>query len=66
MNRPTPATTSVPAGKRAPVRRRGATIHDVAKHAGVSLGTVSNVVNARGNVRPERSHRVRNAIAALD
>jgi LacI family transcriptional regulator len=46
-------------------RRRGPTIHDVAKRAGVSLGTVSNVLNARGNVLPERSRRVQAAITAL-
>lgn len=65
MNRRTPATTSVLPGKRTSVHRRGPTIHDVAKRAGVSLGTVSNVVNARGNVRPERSRRVHDAITAL-
>lgn len=46
-------------------RDRGPTIHDVAKRAGVSLGTASNVLNARGNVLPERKRRVQDAIAAL-
>lgn len=55
----------MPARKPVSVRQRGPTIHDVAKQAGVSLGTVSNVVNGRGNVRPERSGRVQQAIAAL-
>jgi LacI family transcriptional regulator len=64
VNRSSPAT-SAPAGKRRRARNGGPTIHDVAKHAGVSLGTVSNVVNARGNVRPERIRRVQEAIAAL-
>ena len=41
------------------------TIEDVARHAGVSLGTVSNVLNQRGNVRTERASRVHDAIAAL-
>lgn len=31
----------------------------------MSLGTVSNVLNARGNVLPDRSRRVQEAIAAL-
>jgi len=41
------------------------TITDVARRAGVSLGTVSNVVNERGNVSAARSARVLAAIAAL-
>lgn len=40
-------------------------MHDVARRAGVSLGTVSNVVNGRGNVLPERNRRVERAIATL-
>ena len=43
-----------------------ATILDVARRAGVSLGTVSNVVNARGNVSAAREARVQTAIAALN
>ena len=41
------------------------TIEDVAHQAGVSVGTVSNVLNQRGNVRTERAARVRDAIASL-
>ena len=42
-----------------------ATIKDVAKEAGVSLGTVSNVVNKKGRVSPERTKRVQDAIQKL-
>jgi LacI family transcriptional regulator len=38
---------------------------DVAKHAGVSLGTVSNVLNRPNQVRPELIARVRSSIAEL-
>lgn len=38
---------------------------DVAKHAGVSLGTVSNVLNRPHQVRPELIARVRSSIAEL-
>jgi LacI family transcriptional regulator, galactose operon repressor len=37
----------------------------VARQAGVSVGTVSNVLNQRANVRIERAARVHDAIAAL-
>lgn len=46
-------------------RRPRATIAEVARRAGVSVGTVSNVLNERGNVRPAREALVREAIAAL-
>ena len=46
-------------------RKRGPTILDVARRAGVSLGTVSNVLNERGNVSDVRRTRVQNAIEAL-
>jgi LacI family transcriptional regulator len=47
-------------------RTRGRpTILDVARRAGVSLGTVSNVLNARGNVSARRRASVEGAIAAL-
>jgi DNA-binding LacI/PurR family transcriptional regulator len=42
-----------------------ATLHDVAKLAGVSIKTVSNVVNDHPNVRPETRERVKIAIAEL-
>jgi LacI family transcriptional regulator len=41
------------------------TILDVARRAGVSLGTVSNVLNGRGNVSARRRASVEGAIAAL-
>jgi LacI family transcriptional regulator len=41
------------------------TIEDVARHAGVSVGTVSHVLNGRANVRAERAERVQAAMAAL-
>lgn len=41
------------------------TIHDVAQRAGVSISTVSRVVNKTVNVEPATEQRVREAIAAL-
>ncbi|MGA1835651.1 LacI family DNA-binding transcriptional regulator [Herbiconiux sp. 11R-BC] len=41
------------------------TISDVAAHAGVSMGTVSNVLNRPGNVAPELVKRVQRSIAEL-
>lgn len=46
-------------------RRTAPTIADVARRASVSLGTVSNVLNERGNVAPLREARVRDAIRTL-
>jgi len=43
-----------------------ATLHDVARLAGVSIKTVSNVVNEHPNVRPQTRQRVQAAIAELD
>ncbi len=43
-----------------------ATMKDVAKYAGVSLSTVSNVINGSKYVSPELQERVRDAIIALD
>jgi len=40
-------------------------MNDVATHAGVSLGTVSNVLNRPSQVRPELIARVRSSIAEL-
>ncbi|MBI5083730.1 MAG: LacI family DNA-binding transcriptional regulator [Acidobacteria bacterium] len=42
------------------------TIREVAKRAGVSVGTVSNVLAGSGSVRPELRARVQDAMAALD
>ena len=41
------------------------TIEDVARHAGVSRQTVSNVLNAPDRVRPETIERVRHAVDLL-
>jgi LacI family transcriptional regulator len=43
----------------------GVTIRDVARKAGVSVATVSRVVNGLGSVRPETRRRVVEAIEAL-
>jgi len=43
-----------------------ATLRQVAKRAGVSVGTVSNVINGRVAVSPDLRQRVDDAIAALD
>jgi DNA-binding LacI/PurR family transcriptional regulator len=42
-----------------------ATMHDVASRAGVSIKTVSNVINGYQYLRPETRFRVQEAIAAL-
>lgn len=42
------------------------TIHDVARLAGVSAGTVSNVLNRPSYVKPETRQRVLDAMAALN
>src|SRR5690606_11833467 len=51
-------------GRRGPAGRRP-TIHDVARDAGVSIGTVSRVVNERGGVRQVTRERVLASIARL-
>jgi DNA-binding LacI/PurR family transcriptional regulator len=43
-----------------------ATIHDVARYAGVSVGTVSAVLNGSGRVSPKLQQKVDEAIQALD
>ena len=48
-----------------PPRRTGATIHDVARHLGVSHMTVSRVVNGFEGVKPEMRERVLSAIKEL-
>lgn len=45
---------------------RAATIHDVARKAGVSFKTVSRVLNNEANVRIETREKVRQAIKALE
>jgi LacI family transcriptional regulator len=42
-----------------------ATIYDVAKHAGVSISTVSRVVNRAHLVKPDTRKRVQSAIKRL-
>ena len=46
--------------------RRGATIREVAHRAGVSIKTVSRVLNNEPNVRPETRKRVQKAVSDLD
>jgi len=46
-------------------QRRRATIHDVADHAGVSIGTVSRALNDRRGVHPDTRRRVLASAAAL-
>jgi DNA-binding LacI/PurR family transcriptional regulator len=43
-----------------------ATISDVAKHAGVSIATVSRVLNGKTPVQADKAERVRQAIAELN
>src|SRR6187549_1742154 len=49
-----------------PLTARRATVHDVAREAGVSLATVDRVLNGRPGVRPLTAEKVEKAIAALD
>lgn len=46
--------------------KRRATVHDVAREAGVSLATVDRVLNARPGVRAETAKKVEAAIRVLD
>lgn len=48
-----------------PRRRQSVTIRHVAADAGVSLQTVSRVINKEPNVRPEMMERVQASIAKL-
>ena len=48
-----------------PRRRQSVTIRHVAADAGVSLQTVSRVINKEPNVRPEMMERVQASIARL-
>lgn len=48
-----------------PAGGRSVTIRDVARHAQVSIGTVSHVLNGQIAVRPETRTRVEQAIVAL-
>ncbi|MCC7462734.1 MAG: LacI family DNA-binding transcriptional regulator [Gammaproteobacteria bacterium] len=52
--------------RRRTLRRDVATIHDVAARAGLSIKTVSRVVNREPRVRAETVRRVQQAIAELD
>lgn len=45
--------------------RRGPSMMDVARYAGVSIATVSNVINDKGRVAEETAQRVRKAVAEL-
>jgi LacI family transcriptional regulator len=47
------------------VERAAPTIYDVARMAGVSIASVSRVLNGTGNPRPETRDRVRHAVAEL-
>ncbi|MFS8522457.1 MAG: LacI family DNA-binding transcriptional regulator [Micromonosporaceae bacterium] len=49
-----------------PSRRRGATIYEVARHAGVSIATVSRALRDSDLVTPETRARVRAAAEALN
>lgn len=49
----------------APPSARRVTIRDIARHAGVSVGTVSHVLNGSAAVRPAPRARVEAAVAAL-
>jgi LacI family transcriptional regulator, galactose operon repressor len=51
--------------RRPRARRSGVSIRDVAERAGVSVGTVSNVLNRPGLVGPATQERVRRAIDEL-
>ena len=56
------ADTELPASRR---RASVPTIYDVARAAGVSLGTASKALNGRGKLRSETTERVQNAAERL-
>lgn len=60
-------SSGLPAATETAPRRRRArpTINDVARHAGVSTGTVSHVLNGSRDVSAERRERVAQAVQAL-
>jgi LacI family transcriptional regulator len=68
-NSATPASSASPAAAPLTGRRIGpvppATIYDVANAAGVSIASVSRVLNGRGNPLPETKERVLEAVAEL-
>lgn len=47
------------------IRRKSVTMEDVAKHAGVSVTTVSHVINQTASITEQTADRVRDAIAVL-
>jgi len=58
-------TGSISKPNRVGLQGKGPTMTDIAKEAGVSVGTVSNVVNGTIAVKQERRERVLQAIARL-
>ena len=58
-------TVGVRTRSKSPPEQRSTTIHDVARAAGVSTATVSNVLRGTRYVGPELQQRVQDAIAAL-
>lgn len=65
MPTPTRRRQARTAAADAATERRRATIHDVAEHAGVSIGTVSRALNDRGGVHPDTRRRVLASASAL-
>lgn len=55
----------IPASRQLPAAARKLTARDVAVHAGVSVGTVSRVVNGISSVRQDVRERVQQSITAL-